>query len=136
MLVRDIMTKNVDIIEETEPLTAIAQVMRDEEIGAVPIRNGDKLVGMVTDRDIVVRALARGQSVDNLLARDAMSDSVLYCREDWLAEDAAENMAKNRIRRLPVVDDEKNLVGIVSLGDVTRGTDSITTGEALEEISQ
>jgi CBS domain-containing protein len=123
MLVRDIMTKNVDVIEDTQPLTAIAQVMRDEDIGAVPVRNGDKLVGMVTDRDIVVRAIARGQSVDNLLARDAMSDRILYCREDWSADEAAENMAQNRIRRLPVVDDEKNLVGIVSLGDVTKGAD-------------
>lgn len=135
MFVRDIMTKNVDIIEETASLASVAQKMRDEDIGAVPIRNGDKLVGMVTDRDIVIRALASGQSADNLLARDAMTEKVLYCREDWSAEEAAENMAKNRIRRLPVVDGDKQLIGIVSLGDVTRAVDSAATGAALEQIS-
>ena len=135
MQVRDIMTKNVDIIEETEPLTSVAKKMRDEDIGAVPVRNGDKLVGMVTNRDIVIRALASGQSMDNLLARDAMTEKVLYCQEDWSAEEVAKNMAENRIRRLPVVDGDKQLVGIVSLGDVTRAVDIDATGAALEQIS-
>ena len=136
MLVRDIMTQDVDIVDETEPLATVAAIMRDEDIGAVPVRSGETLFGVVTDRDIVVRALAGAQSLDNLVARDAMSDKVLYCREDWPTEAAAENMAQNQIRRLPVVDGEKRLVGIVSLGDVARGADGIAAGAALEAMSQ
>lgn len=135
MNVKNLMTKDVDLIEETEPLVNVARMMRDDDIGSVPVRNGDRLVGMVTDRDIVTRVLANGKNTQDMCARDAMTDRVLYCREDWSAEEAAANMAKNRIRRLPVLDENKQLVGIVSLGDISKTIDFSATGAAYGEIA-
>ena len=135
MNVKSLMTKDVDLIEETEPLVNVARMMRDDDIGSVPVRNGDRLVGMVTDRDIVTRVLADGKNVTDLCAKDAMTDRVLYCRENWSAEEAAANMAENRVRRLPVLDENKQLVGIVSLGDISKTVDLSATGAAYGEIA-
>lgn len=135
MNVKSLMTKDVELIEETEPLVNVARMMRDDDIGSVPVRNGDRLVGMVTDRDIVTRALADGKKAGELCAKDAMTDRVLYCREDWSAEEAAANMAKNRVRRLPVLDENKRLVGIISLGDISQTVDFSATGAAYGEIA-
>ena len=135
MNVSDIMTREVDLIEEAEPLVNVARIMRDDDIGSIPVRDGDKLVGIITDRDIVVRALAAGKGLDGLTVKDAMTTTVLYCFEEWSVEEAAANMAQNRIRRLPVVNSSHELVGILSLGDICRAVDLSAAGAALGEIS-
>jgi CBS domain-containing protein len=109
--------------------------MRDEDIGSLPVVENERLVGMVTDRDIVVRAVAEGQDVRTATAREAMSPRILYCFDDQTVEEVLENMGEQQIRRLPVVDRDKRLVGVVSLGDLARSAKK-KAGDALKEISQ
>jgi CBS domain-containing protein len=108
--------------------------MRDEDIGVVPVTENDRMIGMVTDRDIVVRCVASG-SLDGATARTAMSPRVLYCYEDQSVNEILANMAEQQVRRMPVVSREKRLVGVVSLGDLSQ-TSQRKSGESLKEISQ
>jgi CBS domain-containing protein len=110
--------------------------MRDNDIGSVPVVEDDRLVGMVTDRDIVVRVLADSGVVNGKTARDAMSPGVLYCFDDESVEAVLENMGDQQVRRLPVVNRDKRLVGVVSLGDLALSGKRKAAGEALQEISQ
>jgi len=135
MKVQEIMTKVVAVLPPDARLSEIARVMRDYDIGAVPIADQDKLVGMVTDRDIVVRAVADGSARNGLRARDVMSPQVLYCYEDQEVEEALEVMGEQQVRRLPVLDAERQLVGVVSLGDVSQAV-AQKAGGALKEISE
>lgn len=136
MLIRDVMTDEVDLIHPNTTIDEVSRVMRDEDVGILPAADGDRLVGMVTDRDIVVRAVADGKDVASTPVRDAMSEHVLYCFQDQSSDEVAANMGENQIRRLPVLNREKRLVGIVSLGDLsTRGAGD-AAGEALEDISE
>ena len=110
--------------------------MRDQDIGAVPVGEDDRRIGMLTDRDIVQRMTAQGLVPSKARVGDAMTKGILYCFEDDSCDDAAISMAANRIRRLPVVDREKRLVGIVSLGDLAKGGAEEPVAEALAEICQ
>jgi CBS domain-containing protein len=135
MLVRDIMTRDVRLLAPRSTVQEAALIMRDENIGSLPIAAADRLVGYVTDRDLVVRGLAQGFSADTLV-QDVMTDQVLYCFEDEDVDDVAATMAHNQVRRLPVVSREKRLVGIVALGDLaTKATDA-TAEDALEGVSE
>ena len=135
MLVRDIMTRDVRLLAPHDTLREAAQRMRDDNIGSLPVADGDRLVGYVTDRDLVVRGLAEGFSGDTHV-HDVMSDQVLYCFEDEDVNDVAANMAQNQVRRLPVLSREKRLVGIVALGDIaTKGSDA-SAEDALEGVSK
>lgn len=119
MLIRDCMTEKVEIANPGMSLREAAQKMRDGDFGVLPVGENDRLVGMLTDRDIVTRALANG--ADNPLntkVREVMSENVYYCFEDQKVEEVAKNMGQNQIRRLPVLNRQKRLVGIVSLGDL------------------
>jgi len=135
MKIKDVMTDRVTTVKPETPLADIARVMRDEDIGSVPVAEDDRLVGMVTDRDIVVRGLAHG-SLDSKTARDIMSPQVLYCTCDQKVEDVLRNMGEQQVRRLPVVDANKRLVGVVSIGDLSTTARATKTGEALKEISK
>ncbi len=135
MQIKECMTENVSFVEPDTQIPQIARKMRDEDFGALPIVEGDRLIGIVTDRDIVVRIVADGQDVRTATAREAMSPKVLYCFEDQTVEEVLENMGDNQIRRLPVVNREKRLVGVVSLGDLSKAAKR-KAGEALKEISQ
>jgi CBS domain-containing protein len=117
------------------PVRDIAIKMRDGEVGSIPVVEDDKLVGMVTDRDIVVRGLCESREPQQLTAADLMSPGMLYCFEDQSVEEVLQNMADEQVRRLPVVSREKRLVGIVSLGDLSKGAPSAMAGRALENIS-
>ena len=134
MNVRDVMTQNPRTAAPNDTLQTVAQIMRDEDAGVVPIVEKGRLVGIVTDRDIVVRCVADGKF--NAKATDAASDDVVTVTADMSTADAAELMAEHQIRRLPVVEGDK-LVGIVSLGDIAvkEGKDK-RTGDTLEDISQ
>jgi CBS domain-containing protein len=135
MIVKDVMTERVVRVSPDSKLQEIAIAMRDGDIGSVPVSEDDKLVGMITDRDIVIRALTGTMDVQSVTARDVMSPSVKYCYEDEPLDHVLRNMASERIRRLPVVSRDKRLVGIVSLGDLSKGEPD-KSGEALEEISK
>ena len=136
MQVKDVMTEEVDLIDPHMSLAEAARLMRDDDVGALPVGENDRLVGMVTDRDIVVRCVADGKDVTKTGVGEAMSIEVLYCYEDQPVEEIAANMGQNQVRRLPVLNRQKRLVGIVSLGDLATGGDGRAAGEALERISE
>ena len=136
MNIRDLMTADVSFVGPDTPILEIARKMRDGDIGATPVVENDRLAGMVTDRDIVVRVIAEGGDVRTKTARDAMSPGILYCYADDTVEAVLDNMGGQQIRRLPVVDADKRLVGVVSLGDLALSGKRKAAGEALQEISQ
>lgn len=135
MKIRDVMTTDVRTISPTATIREAAQTMAEIDAGVLPVANDDRLVGMITDRDIVIRAVAAGLDPDTPV-REAMSPEIKYCYEDDDVDDICENMADQQLRRMPVVDRDKNLVGIVSLSDLARQSDSDAAGEALEAITQ
>lgn len=136
MQITEVMTKDVSLVDPATPVNEASRLMRDADIGVLPIGEGDRLVGMVTDRDIVLRAVAEGRDPTTTTVRDVMSDQILYCFEDQSTEEVAANMGDNQIRRLPVLNRDKRLVGIVSLSDLTEGTRAGVAGEALEQITE
>ena len=135
MKVSDVMTRDVMLITPDKSIADAAQLMAECDAGSLPVTDNDRLIGMLTDRDIAVRAVARHQSPDTPV-REVMSQEVLYCYDDEDVERVAQNMADQQIRRLPVVNRDKHLVGIVSFGDVSRSARSRTAGEAIAQISQ
>lgn len=137
MQLRDIMTADVERVHENVSLQEAAQKMRDLNVGLVPIYDGDRLVGMLSDRDITVRATAKGWSPAQTSVREAMTKNVVYCFDDQPAEEAATVMADHQIRRLIVLNHDKRLVGMVSLGDLaTQATSQAAAGQALTGVSQ
>lgn len=136
MQIKDVMTEVVDLVDPETRIADAARKMRDNDIGALPVGEGDQLVGLLTDRDIVVRAIAEGKDPDSFTVREAMSKRVLYCFDEQSTVEVATNMGMEQVRRLPVVDREKRLVGIVSLGDLSAGGANREAGEALGRISE
>ena len=136
MNIQDVMTNEVSYVTPDTPILEIARKMRDGDIGATPVVENERLAGMVTDRDIVVRVIAEGGDVRTKTARDAMSPGILYCYADDTVEAVLDNMGDQQIRRLPVVDRDKRLVGVVSLGDLAMSGKKKAAGEALQEISR
>lgn len=132
---RDIMAKDVRTCSTNDSLEKVAQIMKSENVGAVPIVEGDKVVGIVTDRDLVIRGIAEN-NLGSATVKQIMSQGLITGTPDMNVEAAAELMSKNEIRRLPIVENEK-LVGIVALGDLAaRDQYSNMAGEALKEISE
>jgi CBS domain-containing protein len=134
MNIRDVMTTNPRTVSPQDTIQSAARIMRDEDTGAVPVVDNGRPVGIVTDRDIVVRAVADGQP--NRPIREVVTSAVVTATPDMSTRDAAQLMSEHQIRRLPVVENDR-LVGIVSLGDlaVKEGKDK-RVGDALENISQ
>ncbi|WP_308910499.1 CBS domain-containing protein [Pseudokordiimonas caeni] len=135
MKINQVMHAGVDWVSPETPLSAIAKVMRDHDIGAVPVGEKDKLVGMITDRDIVCRALAEGRDISKLKARDVMTKGIVYCRTDEDVEDAIHLMEQKQIRRLPVIDKNKRMVGMLSLGDISHRVGHELSGELAEAVT-
>jgi CBS domain-containing protein len=136
MKVRDVMTPNPRTVTPEESIQTTARIMRDEDTGVVPVVEGETLAGMVTDRDIVVRAVADGKGPSTKVREVMTAGRVVRADPDMTTRDAAELMARHQVRRLPVVENER-LVGIISLGDIAvkEGKDS-RTGDTLEDISE
>ena len=134
MHIRDVMTPNPRCVSPDDSIQSAAQIMRDEDTGAVPVCDNGRAVGIITDRDIVVRAIAEGQS--SRPVRDIATRDVISASPDMSTREAAELMSEHQVRRLPVVDGGR-LVGIVSLGDlaVKEAKDS-RVGDTLEHISE
>ena len=135
MKVQDAMHKGAVWVEATTTIPEIAKQMRDLDIGAIPIGENDRLVGMITDRDIALRAVAEGKDATKLTARDVMSKGIVYCRDTEDVEDAVRIMEQKQIRRLPVLDDKKRMVGMLSLGDVAHSAPRHISAEALTAVS-
>ena len=135
MQVSEVMTRDVRLIEPGQSIQQAAQLMAEMDAGIMPVREGDRLVGMITDRDIAVRAVAEGKGPDTSI-REVMTEDVKYCYEDDDTDDVARNMADIQVRRLPVLTREKRLVGIISLGDMVVSDASGRAGEAVAGISQ
>jgi CBS domain-containing protein len=136
MKVAELMTADVEIIRPDDTLQTAARMMADLEAGILPVGENDRLVGMITDRDITVRAVAEGRDPGKTTVRDTMSEAVRYCFEDEASEEVARKMGAWQVRRLPVLNRDKRLVGIVSLGDLVIGGSEEPAKEALKEISQ
>jgi CBS domain-containing protein len=135
MKIGEVMTREVCISSPNQTLKDAAKMMSDLDIGALPVGSNDRLVGMITDRDIAVRGVAAGKGPAGKV-RDVMTEAVKYCFEDEDLEHVCQNMADQQIRRLPVLNRDKRLVGIVSLGDLATKHDPAKAARALEGISQ
>ena len=135
MKVKEAMHNGVEWAAPQTPIPEIARRMRDLDIGAIPVGENDRLIGMVTDRDIACRAVANGADLGTLTARDVMSKGIFYCRDSEELEDAMRIMEQKQVRRLPVINDQKRMVGILSLGDIAEATPHELSGEVVAAVS-
>ena len=138
MLIREIMTEAPEVVAPDDTIADAARRMRDLDVGSLPVCDGEKLVGMVTDRDIAVRAVADGRDAEDTCVCDVMTPEVVSLRVDDDIERARELMEERQVRRLPVLDEQKRLVGVVALGDLaTRyGEDDQLASDVLERVSE
>lgn len=135
MTIKDIMSKNVEVVSPDTLLFEVAQKMQKSDCGSVIVAKDDRLVGVITDRDLALRCIAESHHPAKTKAEQVMTKEILYCHDSDVIEDVAENMTKNKVRRLPVLDKNKRLVGIVSLGDLAvNSTDHLICGKALGHI--
>lgn len=121
--------------EADTPVIEIAKMMEKGDIGSVPIGKNDKLIGMITDRDIALRVVATGRDPQKTTAQEVMTEGLIYCRTTETVEDAIHLMDQKQIRRLPVLDDNKRLVGMLSLGDVAHSVSRDLSGELLHAVA-
>ncbi|APG84882.1 MULTISPECIES: CBS domain-containing protein [Sinorhizobium] len=135
MRTEEAMHSGVRWIGPEADLRTIARIMKEEDIGALPVGENDRLIGMVTDRDLTLRALANGRDVSSLTARDVMTREIVYCRTNESVEDAIHLMESKKIRRLPVINDDKRMVGMLSLGDISHCTSQQLAGELVKAVS-
>ena len=135
MKVKEAMHTGVQWVAPNTKVAELAKLMREHDIGALPVGENDRLIGMVTDRDIVCRGFANGHAASELTARDVMSKGIVYCRDDEEIDDATRIMEQKQIRRLPVLNDKKRMVGMLSLGDVSHASARELSGEVLQAVS-
>lgn len=135
MKVKQVMHQGVEWVAPTTSLRELARLMKKHDIGCIPIGDNDRLVGIVTDRDIVCRGLAAGADVDALTANDVMTKGIMFCRDDQPLDDAVRIMEDRKIRRLPVIDGNKRMVGMLSLGDVSSTGSRDLSGHVLQSVS-
>ena len=137
MLLRDVMTAKIEDIAADATLMQAAKKMKLLDIGAIPVSENDRLVGIITDRDIAVRAVAEGRDPKKVPVREAMSRDICFCYEDQSVESAAKLMEEKQVRRLPVFDRSDRAIGMVSLGDLAvRNRDDRLSGEVLGRVSK
>lgn len=134
MSISEVMTREVRVASPEDTLQNVARVMEDEDFGSLPVAENDRLVGMLTDRDIAIRAVAHGLRPQDSKVREIMSMDVQYVYIDDSVQDVARIMGDLHVRRLPVLDRERRLVGIVSLGDLARSKPT-SAGDALQSIA-
>ena len=134
--VRDVMTQRPRAVSPDTPISQVAELMAAEDVGAIPVVEGDRLVGMITDRDIVIRGLAKGKDPRGMPAADALSRELVTVGPDQDLDEALQLMASHQVRRLPVIDEQERLVGVVSQADVALAVKEKKSGEMLEDISR
>ena len=135
MKISKCMTRDVQLASPTQSIREAAKTMAEIDAGSLPVGEDNRLVGMITDRDIAIRAVAEGKSPDTPVS-EVMSQEVLYCFDDQELEEVARNMADIKVRRLPVLNRDKRLVGIVSLGDLSQKEQPEVTAKAVSNISK
>lgn len=135
MKISDAMTRDVQLAKPDDTIKQAARMMASIEAGVLPVSDNDRLVGMITDRDIAVRAVAEGKGPD-CKVRDVMSSDVKYCFADQDVGEVSRNMGDIQVRRLPVLDRDKRLVGVISLGDIATSPEPRPAAEALSRISR
>ncbi len=135
MKVSECMTSQVETVRADQTAQDAAKFMLLADAGSIPVVDGDQLIGMITDRDIAVRGIAKGNGPDTLV-RELMTDDLIVARTDDDIEEVARKMSAAQVRRLPVIDNEERLCGIISLGDLARETDNETAEQALEGVTQ
>ncbi len=131
--IAEIMTTDVEVVRPEETLRDAARAMADLDVGSLPVCDGKKLIGMITDRDITVRAVAEGKSSDTPVS-EVMTDEVVWCSESDSVDEVLQKMSDAQVRRIPVVDEDRQLVGIVALGDIALEEDD-AVDETLRDIS-
>jgi CBS domain-containing protein len=137
MQLRDVMTTEVKLTDPAMKLKDAAALMREGDFGLLPVGENDRLVGTITDRDITVRAVAEGKDPGATTVREAMSEGIRYCFEDQTVEEAADLMSQAQIRRLPVLNRDKRLIGIVALADLATNVEAAEpAGKALSGVSE
>jgi CBS domain-containing protein len=136
-IVRDVMTPNPASVSEKDSIQRVAEIMKREDAGVVPVVDGRKVIGMITDRDIVVRLIAEGKDPSSAKVSEAMSKEVRSVKEDTPINVVLEVMSRQQIRRVPVTNNNNELVGIVSIGDIASDSKEIVkVGRTVEEISE
>ena len=137
MKLSEIMTRDVVVMQPDDSLQSAAKKMRDRNIGFLPVCDGEELLGVISDRDITIRALADGMDSNIMLGRDLMTVPAIYCFDDQDVSEAAKIMEENQIRRLVVLGrEDKRLVGVVSLGDLARNEPADRAGQVLQKVSE
>ncbi len=135
MKVREIMTTNVECVSPDAGLLVLANKMKTLDVGFIPICENDRLVGTVTDRDIVIRGLAGGKDVSTVKARDIMTNDTFWCFEDQDVKEVANKMREKEVRRMLILNREKRLVGVVSIGDISK-VEEKESGKTLKDITE
>jgi CBS domain-containing protein len=135
MKISEVMTRDVQTVRPDQPVQDAASFMLSADAGSIPVTDGERLIGMITDRDIAVRGVAKGYGPDTPV-RELMTDEVICVREEDDVEDVASRMSSAQVRRLPVIDGDERLCGIVSLGDLSRDGDGDSAAQALEGVSE
>ena len=135
MKISEVMTRDVQTVRPDQPVQQAASFMLSADAGSIPVIEGDRLIGMITDRDIAVRGVAKGYGPETPV-RELMTDNIVSVRSDDDVDDVASKMSRAQVRRLPVVDEQERLCGIVSLGDLARQTSDDSAQEALEGVSE
>jgi CBS domain-containing protein len=135
MRVNKVMTTGIRIAEPDEDIPHAAKKMRSQNIGALPVMENGKLIGMVTDRDIVIRAVGANKDTEEMKVREIMSDECFWCLENEELEDAVRIMEQNQVRRLPVMNDNKKVVGMLSIEDVAMHAPTSLIGEVLKAVA-
>ena len=137
MKLSEIMTRDVVVTQPDDSLQSAARKMRERNIGFLPVCDGEELIGVISDRDITIRALADGMDVNIMLGRDLMTSPAIYCFDDQDVSEAAKIMEENQIRRLVVLSrEDTKLVGVVSLGDLARNESADRSGKVLQKVSE
>ena len=135
--VRDVMTPNPASVSEKDSIKRVAEIMKREDAGVVPVVDGKKVIGMITDRDIVVRLIAEGKDCSTAKVNDVMSKQVRSVKEDTPITEVLQLMSREQIRRVPVTNNNNDLVGIVSIGDIASDEkETVKVGRAVEDISE
>lgn len=135
MKIKEVMTPYTETINPSTTIKDAAAIMAEENIGFLLVGANDRLKGTLTDRDIVLRAVAAGRDPENTTVGEVLTDEVLYCRADQDVHQVAENMREQKVRRMPVVDKNKRLVGVVSIGDMAQALDTEEVGRILEAVT-
>ena len=134
--VRDVMTKNPCAIEADKPAAYAAKMMRDENVGLAPIVEGEKLIGMLTDRDIAIKVAAEGKDPQSTMVREIASPRLITIDPDQNIDEAMRLMAKHQVRRLPIVEEDGRLVGVIAQADIAEHASAKDLGKVVEEISR